>query len=163
MHTIYDYSVLDFSGNEKSLHDYAAKVVLIVNTASTYFFKKQFNSLEHLYLNYKNHCVVILAFPSNDFFNQKPRTGHNLEIYCRLKQQITFPVFKRIHVRGDYAHPLYRYLYSKKMNGKLDVKPFWNFHKYLINNDGELVDHFYPFTSPLSTRLENSIQKLLSE
>ncbi|WP_140938383.1 glutathione peroxidase [Sphingobacterium lumbrici] len=163
MKTIYDYKVLEFSGNEKSLLDYTGKVVLIVNTASRCYFRKQFKTLEKLYLKYKDQGFEILAFPSNDFLNQEPRTGLNLETYCRLNQQISFPVFKRIHVKGDYVHPLYKFLQTKELNGNVNVKPCWNFHKYLINKNGEVVDYYYSFTSPLSSNIQNHIEQLLSQ
>lgn len=163
MKTIYDYKVLEFSGSEKSLLDYTGKVVLIVNTASRCYFRKQFKTLEKLYLKYKDQGFEILAFPSNDFLNQEPRTGLNLETYCRLNQQISFPVFKRIHVKGDYVHPLYKFLQTKELNGNINVKPYWNFHKYLVNKNGEVVDYYCSFTNPLSDKIQNRIEYLLSQ
>lgn len=159
--TIYDFKALEFSGNEKQLIDYAGKVVLIVNTASKCHFTKQFKSLELLYNKFKDQGFEILAFPSNDFNNQEPRTGTNLEIFCRINQQVSFPVFKRIHVKGDFVHPLYNFLSQKILNSVLNSKPLWNFHKYLVNRRGQLVDFYYPFTSPISRKLEKRIQELL--
>lgn len=163
MKTLYDYSALDFSGHEKPLSDFSGKVILVVNTASLCYFRKQFKPLEQLYQQYKDQGFEILAFPSNDFRNQEPRTGINLETYCRLKEQVTFPVFKRIHVRGEFAHPLYQFLSSKRLNGYIDSKPVWNFHKYLINKQGQVVDFFYPFTSPKSSRIRTQVERLLAE
>jgi len=163
MNSIYDFKVLEFSGKERSLGDFEGKVVLIVNTASECFFTKQYKTLEVLYNKYRDQGLEILAFPSNNFNNQEPRTGVNLETFCRLKQQVTFPVFKRIHVKGDYTHPLYDYLSKKELNGVVGSKPIWNFHKYLVNKKGEVVDFYYPFTSPTSTKIENRIKQLLAE
>lgn len=160
---IYDFNVLEFSGQSKSLEDFAGKVVLIVNTASRCYFRKQFKNLEKLYQEYKDQGFEILAFPSNDFLNQEPRTGRNLEIYCRVKERITFPVFKRIHVKGDYTDPLYKYLSSKEINGVVDSKPLWNFHKYLIDKNGQVVDFYFPFTSPTSDKIKDRIQELLNQ
>lgn len=160
--TIYDYKALEFSGNERSLKDFAGKVVLIVNTASGCYFNKQFNTLEKLYQQYKDQGFEILAFPSNDFLNQEPRTGANLETYCRVKQQVTFPVFKRIHVKGDYVHPLYNYLSNRELNGVVESTPLWNFHKYLVNKDGQVVDFYYSFTSPMSEKIQLRIKELLA-
>lgn len=160
---IYDFTAVEFSGNERSLKDFEHKVVLIVNTASACFFTKQYKTLEKLYEKYKDRGLEILAFPSNNFNNQEPRTGANLETFCRLNQQVTFPVFKRIHVKGKYVHPLYDFLSKKELNGVFDNKPIWNFHKYLINKRGELVDFYYPFTSPLSMKIQSQIEALLSE
>lgn len=163
LNTIYDFKALEFSGNERLIQDFSGKVVLIVNTASKCFFTKQYKTLEILYNKYKDDGFEILAFPSNDFNNQEPRTGTNLEIFCRINQRVTFPVFKRIHVKGEFVHPLYNFLSRKELNGKLDSKPMWNFHKYIINRKGEVVDFYYPITSPLSSKIENRIQELLAE
>lgn len=163
INNIYDFKALEFSGNERSLQDFAGKVVLIVNTASECVFTKQYKTLEKLYAKYKDQGLEILAFPSNNFNNQEPRTGTNLETFCRINQRVTFPVFKRIHVKGDFVHPLYSFLSNKELNGTVDSQPLWNFHKYLINKKGEVVDFYYPFTSPLATRLEKRIEQLLAE
>lgn len=163
MNTIYDYSALEFSGQEKSLRDFSGKVILVVNTASACYFRRQFKPLERLYQRYKDRGFEVLAFPSDNFLHQEPRTGTNLETYCRLQEQVTFPVFKRIHVRGAFVHPLYKYLSDKEMNGRFHSKPLWNFHKYLINRQGQVVDFFYPFTSPTSPRLHARIEQLLAK
>ncbi|MFZ4262981.1 glutathione peroxidase [Sphingobacterium sp. HJSM2_6] len=159
--TVYDYSALEFNGQKKSLKDFEGKVLLIVNTASQCFFKKQFKTLEILYKKYKDQGFEILAFPSNDFKEQEPLTGSNLETYCRIGQQVSFPVFKRIHVIGEYQDPLYRYLSDIKLNGQVDSNPMWNFHKYLVNRKGEVVDYYYSLTSPLSKKIHKRIEELL--
>ncbi|ERJ59820.1 glutathione peroxidase [Sphingobacterium paucimobilis] len=160
---IYSFKALEFSGKERSLEDFEGKVVLIVNTASGCFFRKQFKTLERLYQQFKDQGLEILAFPSNDFRNQEPRTGLNLETYCKIREQITFPVFKRIHVKGDYVHPLYNFLSNKELNGVLDSTPQWNFHKYLVDRKGKVVDFYYTFTSPMSNRIQTRIRQLLAE
>lgn len=163
MPTVYDFQALQFKGGKKSLQDYSGKVLLIVNTASRCFFTKQFQSLEKLYQKYKDQGFEILAFPSNDFRGQEPMTGLQLETFCRIQQQVTFPVFKRIHVVGDYCDPLYRYLSDKTLNGHINSKPRWNFHKYLVNKKGEVVDYFYSTTSPSALRVGAKIEQLLAE
>ncbi|MEI5984687.1 UNVERIFIED_CONTAM: Glutathione peroxidase [Trichonephila clavipes] len=160
--TIYDFSALEFSGNKRSLRDFEGKVVLIVNTASKCFFNKQFETLESLYRKYKQLGFEVLAFPSNDFRKQEPLTGRTLETYCRIAKQVSFPVFKRIHVRGEFTDPLYQYLSNSNINGKVDSVPLWNFHKYLVNRKGEVVDYFYSLTSPMSKKVHNRIEELLS-
>ncbi len=159
--TVYDYSALEFNGQKKSLKDFEGKVLLIVNTASKCFFKKQFKTLEALYRKYKDQGFEILAFPSNDFKEQEPLTGRTLETFCRIGQQVSFPVFKRIHVIGQYQDPLYRYLSDVNLNGQVDSSPLWNFHKYLVNRNGEVVDYFYSLTSPMSKKIHNRIEELL--
>ncbi|TDQ77260.1 glutathione peroxidase [Sphingobacterium yanglingense] len=158
---IYNFKALEFSGKERSLEDFAGKVVLIVNTASGCYFRKQFKTLEQLYGKFKDQGFEILAFPSNDFNNQEPRTGLNLETYCKIKERVTFPVFKRIHVKGDYIHPLYNFLSKKELNGVLDSKPLWNFHKFLVDREGRVVDFYYSLTSPMSARVQRRIRDLL--
>jgi glutathione peroxidase len=161
--TIYDFNALEFSGNKKSLSDYQGKVLLIVNTASGCYFRKQFRTLEKLYLQYKDRGFEILAFPSNDFANQEPRTGLNLETYCRIQEGVTFPVFKRIHVKGEFVDPLYNYLSNKSENGIIDSVPLWNFHKFLIDKEGKVVDFYYSFTSPSSSSINKQIEFLLQK
>lgn len=158
---LYDYTAIEILGKERSLKDYEGKVVLIVNTASKSFFAKQYESLEKLYAKYKDQGLEILAFACNDFNNQEPRTGINLEIFCRVNQQVTFPVFRRVHVVGEFIDPLYDFLSKKELNGCVESKPLWNFHKYLIDKEGKVVDFYYPFTSPLSAKIESRIQQLL--
>ncbi|MDM1047243.1 glutathione peroxidase [Sphingobacterium hotanense] len=160
--TVYDFNALEFNGQKKSLKDFEGKVLLIVNTASKCFFTKQFKSLENLYKKYRDLGFEILAFPSNDFRNQEPLTGRTLETFCRVNQQVSFPVFKRIHVVGEFTDPLYRYLSDESANGKVGTVPFWNFHKYLVNRQGEVVDHFYSITSPMSKKVHSRIEELLT-
>ncbi|WP_270087019.1 glutathione peroxidase [Sphingobacterium sp. SYP-B4668] len=163
MQSIYNFHALEFNGEKKSLGDYHDKVLLIVNTASKCMFTKQYKGLEKLYQKYKDKGFEILAFPSDNFNHQEPLTGIRLETFCRLQQQITFPVFKRTHVVGEYVDPLFKYLSHKELNGKFDCRPLWNFHKYLINRKGEVVDYFYPFTGPNTARLHRKIETLLNE
>lgn len=162
MQTIYDFHGLKFNGEKKSLQDYSGKVLLIVNTASKCVFTPQFKSLEKLYQTYKGRGFEILAFPSNDFGEQEPMTGLQLETFCRIQQQVTFPVFKRVHVVGDYCDPLFKFLADKRLNGQVNVKPLWNFHKYLVNREGQVVDYFYSVTSPQAKRLTAKIERLIS-
>lgn len=163
MATIYDFHGLQFNGEKKSLKDYSGKVLLIVNTASRCFFTKQFQSLEKLYQKYKDSGFEILAFPSNDFRRQEPMTGLQLETFCRIHEQVTFPVFKRIHVIGDYCDPLYLHLADRSLHGSVAVKPHWNFHKYLIDKEGKVADYFYSFTSPQSNRVMTKIEQLIGK
>ncbi|WDF70748.1 redoxin domain-containing protein [Sphingobacterium oryzagri] len=162
MQTVYDFNGLQFNGEKKSLKDFSGKVLLIVNTASQCFFTKQFQSLERLYQKYKGSGFEILAFPSNDFREQEPMTGLQLETFCRVHEQVTFPVFKRIHVVGEYCDPLFRFLSDRSKNGQVGVKPYWNFHKYLIDKEGRVADFFYSFTSPQSSRVMTKIEQLIA-
>lgn len=149
-----DGSVVDFS-------IYQTKVLLIVNTASSCGFTPQYKQLEGLYSRYKDRGFEVLAFPSNDFGKQEKLSGEALQEYCDKDQKLSFTVYDRIKVKGKDAHPVYKFLGDKFLNGKTNSKPLWNFHKYLINREGQVVDYFYSFTKPLSARMTRKIENLL--
>lgn len=159
---IYSFKVKKIDGQEKLLSAYRNKVLLIVNTASECGFTCQFKDLQQLKREINNKDFEILAFPSNDFGKQEPLNGREILEFCQRNYDITFPVFDKIFVRGADAHPLYQFLVDKKQNNRFNVKPRWNFHKYLINKNGELEDFFYPFTTPLNSKLKKKIMRLLA-
>ena len=158
---IYSFKVKNIDEENVSLSNYMGNVILIVNTASECGFTPQYKELEKLYQLYKDKDFVILAFPSNDFGGQEPLTGKEIKEFCDIKFHITFPVFDKVHVKGKSADELYRFLSSKKLNGHLNSTPKWNFHKYLINKNGEVVDYFYSFTKPSSKKIKQGIEKLI--
>ncbi len=160
---IYSFKVKKIGGQEKLLSAYRNKVLLIVNTASECGFTCQFKDLEQLKKDIGSDDFEILAFPSNDFGKQEPLEGREILEFCESNYNITFPVFDKIFVRGSDAHPLYQFLSDKKQNNRCNVKPRWNFHKYLINKNGEIEDFFYPFTTPLNSKLKKKIVKLLAK
>lgn len=149
-----DGTVVDFN-------IYQNKVLLIVNTASGCGFTGQYQELEVLYNRYKDNGLEILAFPSNDFGHQERLSGNALEAYCKHNQQLSFTVYDRIKVKGPEAHPVFKFLGNKLLNGRVNSKPLWNFHKYLIDREGNVVDYFYSFTKPLSRRLVKRVERLL--
>ncbi|MDO3644517.1 glutathione peroxidase [Mucilaginibacter sp. L3T2-6] len=158
--TIYQFNVLQLNGEEISLSEFKDKVLLIVNTASQCGFTPQLKELAQLKKDFPNGDFEILAFPSNDFGNQEPLDGKALEDFCQV-QEVNYPVFEKIRVRGPYAHPLYSFFADKKQNGKLGSVPRWNFHKFLINKSGQVVDFFFPFTKPTTSKVKKRISKLL--
>lgn len=147
-------------GDELPLSDYKGKVLLIVNTASHCGFTPQYEGLEKLYQKYKDHGLVIIGVPSNDFGGQEP--GSNVEIahFCQLNYGVSFPMASKEDVVGDNAHPFYKWARQKK--GLLGV-PKWNFHKYLINRRGELIDYFHSTTGPDNAKFIKEIERLLTE
>lgn len=159
--SVYQFTVQKLNGEPMSLGTYKGKVLLIVNIASECGFTPQLKDLENLRKDYEAEDFEILAFPSNDFGGQEPLEGFALGDFCEKNYGVSFPVFEKIRVRGDYAHPLYKFLSDKKVNGHVGASPRWNFHKYLINTRGETVDFFYPFTKPNSSRIKKRINKLL--
>lgn len=159
---IYQFKVETMQGTEISLETYKGKVLLIVNTASECGFTPQLKDLEELRVMFQDQPFEILAFPSNDFGQQEPLEDEAIRKFCSINYHTRFSIFKKIKVRGTYAHPLYQFLADKSLNGKVSAAPRWNFHKYLINKEGEVVEYFYPFTKPNTTRVKKKIQKLLS-
>lgn len=158
---IYSFSAPNIQGKEISLKNYQDKVVLIVNTASECGLTPQFKDLEELYKTYKDKGLVILGFPSNQFSNQEPREGEAIEQFCELNYGVSFPIFNKTDVKGETASPLFKFLSNKNENGAVGLSPKWNFQKYLINRQGEVVDYFLPITSPTASRVKRAIEKLL--
>ncbi|TAE40605.1 MAG: glutathione peroxidase [Sphingobacteriales bacterium] len=158
---IYQFTVDTLQNTEKRLSDYEGKVLLIVNTASECGFTPQLKDLEQLRKDYEGKPFEILAFPSNDFGQQEPLEGNEISSFCEINYDTHFTLFKKLRVRGTFAHPLYNFLADKTRNGKVSAAPKWNFHKYLINSKGEVVDFFYPFTKPSASGVRKAINKLL--
>lgn len=159
---IYQFKVDTIKGEEVSLKNYEGKVLMIVNTASECGFTPQLEDLEQLRKDFEGQKFEILAFPSNDFGQQEPLEGDAISKFCVINYHTHFTIFKKMRVRGAYASPLYKFLSDKKLNGHVNASPRWNFHKYLINSKGEVIDYFYPFTKPNSAKVKKAIQKLLS-
>lgn len=146
------------NGENKSLADYEGKVLLIVNTATKCGFAPQFNELQKLYDTYKDNNFEVLGFPSNQFMNQEPGTNEEMAERCKLNFGVTFTLFKKVDVKGDNAHPLFNYL-TKETKGILTPKIKWNFTKFLINKNGNVVKRYGPTKSPL--KIKEDIKNLL--
>jgi glutathione peroxidase len=155
---VHQYTVKDLTGKEIPLSLYSGKVLLIVNTASECGFTPQYEELEALYQLYKNKGFEVLAFPSNDFGGQEPLNGKEIQQFCSLKFHTTFPIFDKIHVKGDKADPLYKFLSNKSQNGNVDIAPKWNFQKYLIDKNGKVIDYYLSTTSPTSEKVKKAIE-----
>lgn len=155
---IYDFTVKDTYGEDFSMENIKGKVALIVNTASKCGFTPQFEGLEKLYNDYKNKDFVILGFPSNQFGGQDPGTNEEIRGFCQLNYGVTFPMMEKIDVNGENEDPLYKYL--KDMQGGIlmeDIK--WNFTKFLVDRNGNVIDRYAPTTKPEDIR--EDIEKLL--
>jgi glutathione peroxidase len=142
------------------LAGYKGKVLLIVNTASNCGFTPQYEGLEKLYNTYKDKGLVIIGVPSNDFGAQEPGSSDEIAHFCKLNYGVSFPMTSKEVVSGKHAHPFYTY--AKKTLG-FGTAPKWNFHKYLINRDGVLIDYFNSTTSPDSARLIKAVEAALAE
>ncbi|MGB5835183.1 MAG: glutathione peroxidase [Thiohalocapsa sp.] len=135
---------------------YQGKVVLIVNTASKCGFTGQYEGLEALYDKYGDRGLVVLGFPSNDFGNQEPGSEEQIQQFCRLTYSVQFPMFEKTSVKKGSADPLFKYLAEQA-----GAYPKWNFYKYLIDRDGNVVDYFSSITSPKSKKVVSAIERLL--
>lgn len=147
MTTVHDFTVAQADGTEKSLADYAGQVLLIVNTASKCGNTPQYAGLQKLYEHYKQYGFTVLAFPSNQFKNQEPGTDAEIQQFCQMNYGITFPVFAKLDVNGNTAHPLYKFLTSE--HGTIKANPIdWNFAKFLINPDGTVAQRYAANITP---------------
>ena len=158
--SVYDFKVKTIDGEDKSLADYKGQVILIVNTASRCGFTHQYAGLEELYERYKAKGFVILAFPSNDFMGQEPGDNSEIKKFCALKFKTSFPLFSKIKVKGAAMEPLYQYLTTGSgFNGDIS----WNFNKFLVDRQGQVIARFGSTTEPLDPSLENKLVKVLSD
>ena len=157
--SIYDFTCKDSSGNEISLSDYRGKTLLIVNTASKCGFTPQYDGLQSLQDQYDSEKFSVLAFPCNQFGGQEPGTDNEIQDFCSLNFNTTFPVFSKIDVNGENAHPLYKFLCSEKKGVLGSEKIKWNFTKFLINRNGEPVARYAPTTTP--DKISKDIEKLI--
>jgi glutathione peroxidase len=146
--SVYDYSAKTLDGQDVSLADYRGQVLLIVNTASKCGFTPQYEGLEALYKDLKGRGFTVLAFPCNQFGAQEPGNAEEIANFCSLTYDVTFPVMSKIDVNGADAHPLYKFL-KKEQKGLLGTEAIkWNFTKFLIGKDGEVVERFAPTVKP---------------
>lgn len=155
---IYDYNVKDIKGNDVSMKEYKGKVLLIVNTATKCGFTPQYQGLQDLYERYQSREFEILDFPCNQFANQAPGSNEEIASFCDLKYGITFNQFSKIDVNGENESPLYTYLKSQK-SGILGNKIKWNFTKFLVDREGNVVERFAPSAAP--EKIAMKIKELL--
>jgi glutathione peroxidase len=156
--SVHEYKVLDARGNEKSLAEYQGKVLLIVNVASACGLTPQYAGLQQVYSQWQDRGLEILGFPCNQFGQQEPGTNAEIQQFCQLNYGVGFPVFAKVEVNGEGAHPLYRYLTGEKEspNGS-DIQ--WNFTKFLVDRDGAVVERFEPGVKP--EEIVPAIEKLI--
>lgn len=157
--SIYDIEVNGIRGEKKDLSEYKGKVMLIVNTASKCGFTPQYKGLQKLHETYADRGLAILGFPCNQFAGQEPDDESTIAQQCELNHGVTFPLHKKIEVKGSGIHPLYKHL-TKAKRGFLGTKTIkWNFTKFLVDRDGKVVRRFSPLETP--EKIEGIIQKLL--
>jgi|TARA_B110000977_G_scaffold89891_1_gene119394 glutathione peroxidase len=156
--SIYDFTVEDSSGNPVSLEDYRGKVVLIVNTASKCGFTPQYTQLQELYDQYSARDFVVLALPCNQFGGQEPGSNAEVQEFCQMNFGLSFPVMGKIDVNGKEQHALYTHLKSQA-GGILNSKIKWNFTKFLVDREGQVVERYAPIRKPKDIAAD--IEKLL--
>jgi glutathione peroxidase len=157
--TIYDFEVETIDGEMVSLSEYKGMKIMIVNTASKCGFTKQYEQLQELYEKYGKDNFVVLGFPSNDFMRQEPGSDEQIAAFCKKNYGVTFPMMSKISVKNDEMDPLYKYLTTEALNGKMDSKVKWNFQKYLIGTEGKLEEVYYSQTVPTDKVIIDWIEK----
>jgi glutathione peroxidase len=158
MTEIYDFSAKAIDGGEVKLRDYQGQVLLIVNTASKCGFTPQYAGLEALYRKYHDKGLTVLGFPCDQFMHQEPGDEAEIQNFCSTKYDVTFPLFAKVEVNGAHTHPLWAFLKQEK-GGMLGSAIKWNFTKFLVDRDGEVVGRFAPTSTPES--MTSEVEKLL--
>lgn len=154
----YDFTAKKMNGKEVKMKEYKGKVLLIVNTASKCGLTPQLTELEQMYKDYKDKGFEILGFPCNQFAHQDPGTNKEISEFCLLNYGVSFTMFEKIDVNGENAHPLYKYL-KENAKGLFGNEIKWNFTKFLIDGEGNIVDRFAPTTNP--KKIRKDVEKLL--
>ncbi len=161
---IYDFSVKDLHGKIVHLADYKGKVLLIVNIASACGLTPQLDGLQKLYEKYRGKGFEILGFPSNEFAGQEPLKGDAIQEFCSVNYGVNFKIMHKGKVKGSHAQPLYQFLAEEtKILGLKKNFPVWNFQKYLVDRNGNVVDYFIPTTTPESDKIAEKVEKYLAE
>ena len=153
----HDIEVLSITGETLSMNEFKGKYVLVVNVASKCGYTKQYDDLEELYQLYEN--LVVLGVPCNQFANQEPEAEQQILQFCTSKYNVTFPMTSKLNVKGKNKHPLYQWLTEKEYNKKDNYKINWNFNKFMIDPNGELIEHFKSGVKPLSQDVISILEK----
>lgn len=151
--SFYEFTVTTLEGAEFPLSQLKGKKVMVVNTASKCGLTPQYEALEKLYRQYSSKNFVIIGFPANNFMGQEPGTNAEIRDFCSKNYGVTFPMMEKVSVKGDDIHPLYKWLTQKKENGVLDANVTWNFQKFLIDENGKLVESLSPRDKPDSEKV----------
>ena len=154
----YDFNFNDLDGSILKLSDYKDKVIVVVNVASQCGFTKQYEDMQEVWEKYQQKGIVMLGVPSNDFGNQEPGNSEEIKNFCEAKFGITFPMTEKVSVKGENAHPFYKW--AKENYGNSAV-PKWNFHKIIIGKNGKIEDTFASITNPSSKKFIKSLEKAL--
>ncbi|HEY3603110.1 MAG TPA: glutathione peroxidase [Sporichthyaceae bacterium] len=159
MTALTDFTARSLDGREQSLAEYAGQVVLVVNTASKCGFTPQYEGLQQLHEQYAAQGLTVLGFPCNQFGSQEPGDAETIGSFCQKNYGVSFPMMDKVEVNGDDAHPVYKWLRAEK-GGLLGGKIKWNFTKFLVGRDGQVLERYAPTTKP--EKLKGDIEKALS-
>jgi glutathione peroxidase len=157
--SFYDFTVKTIDEEDFNLSSLKGKKVLVVNTASKCGFTPQYVELEKLFREYGGDKFTIIGFPANNFLGQEPGSNEEIKNFCQVNYGVSFPMMAKISVKGDDIHPLYRWLTTKSLNGVMDADVKWNFQKFLIDENGKLVDVAFPKEKPDSEKILNWLKK----
>jgi glutathione peroxidase len=154
--SIHQFKVTSLDGGEIDFSTFKGKKILIVNTASECGYTPQYKDLQALYDQYKDKLVIV-GFPSNDFGGQEPGTNDEIKSFCTKNYGVSFPMAAKVSVKGDNIAPIYQWLTQKEKNGALDAEIKWNFNKFLLNENGEIIANFESSTNPLSKDITDKL------
>jgi len=160
MPNAYDFSFTTLQGQPYPLKDLAGRPFVVVNTASKCGFTPQYKGLEALWREKKDVGLVVIGVPSNDFAGQEPGTAEEISSFCELNYGVDFPMMSKVHVKGPEAHPFFKWAGSA---GGFMASPKWNFFKYLVGKDGQLVEWFSSITAPDSGKFQSAVAKMLGQ
>jgi glutathione peroxidase len=160
--TVYDFTLNSIDGQPTSLSTFKGKVVLLVNVASRCGYTPQYTALEAVYEKYKNRGLVIVGVPANNFGGQEPGTNQEIKTFCTAKYNVTFPMMAKVSVKGKDIAPLYQFLTDKNANPQTGGEIGWNFTKFLIGPDGQVIARFDSAVTPDSKEVTSAIEKALA-
>jgi glutathione peroxidase len=160
--SVYDYTLNSIDGKPTPLASFKGKVVLLVNVASRCGYTPQYTGLEALYEKYKDQGFVIVGFPANNFGAQEPGTNEEIKTFCKSKYSVTFPMMAKVSVKGDDTTPLYQFL-TKSANPATEGEIKWNFTKFLVDKDGNVIARFEPKVTPEDPALVSAVEKALKQ
>ena len=158
---VVDHTVISIEGDTVDLRGYRGRPMLIVNTASKCGYTKQYDTLQKLYEEFGHRGFVVIGFPSNDFGNQEPGTHEEIADFCRLNYGVTFPMMEKVHTKGPEQAPIYRTLTAESPEG-MQGEIAWNFTKFLVDGDGEVVARFEPGVDPMDEAVVGAVEGLLA-
>lgn len=159
--SVLDFTMKNIDGKETKLSDYRGKVLLLVNVASQCGYTPQYEGLQAIYTKYHDQGLVVLGFPANNFGSQEPGTNQEIKQFCQAKYKVSFPMFSKISVKGSDIHPLYKFLTSKDSDPSFSGDISWNFNKFLIDRNGNIVARFESSDKPEGEKVTQAIEKAL--